>query len=181
MQKHDILPKVWRVACLGQFSIWLLKSGQRLCEHFQKKFLHRILSDKHWLMEKFQRTCIYLSEQLKVFNLGSQFYFQNDSMTKTKQRSGVCMKSQAFSYICSINATEKVQTSLESRKKICDKKGFIFQFTELCTQRIESQWPFPNNGDYQRIIMQTKNKLNVSEILWLPTFKNIMTCIYNQI
>ena len=84
-KKHNIIPKGLKSGFLASISNFS-QSGQRLCERFQKKLLHRILSDKHWLLEKFQRKCIYFREQLNLFNLGSRFYFQNDSMIKNKSK-----------------------------------------------------------------------------------------------
>ena len=94
-KKHNIIPKGLRSNFLSSISNFS-QSGRRLCERFQKKLLHRILSDKHWLMEKFQRKCIYLREQLKVFNLASRFYFQNDSMINNKRKKWSFMKIAGF-------------------------------------------------------------------------------------
>ena len=53
-KKHNVITKGLKSGFLSSISNFS-KSGQRLCERFQRKLLHRILSDKHWLMEKFHR------------------------------------------------------------------------------------------------------------------------------
>ena len=60
------------------------QSGRRLCQRFQRKLLLRILSDKHWMLNKYDRKLLLLREELKTFNLGSRFYVQTDQMLTNK-------------------------------------------------------------------------------------------------
>ena len=83
-KKNGIIPQGLKSSFLLSISNFS-QSGRRLCERFQKKLLNRILSDKYWLMEKFQRKCDSLQDDLKSYNLGSRFYEQNDNMLNKKR------------------------------------------------------------------------------------------------
>ena len=86
-------------------------------------------------MEKFQRKCIYLREQLKVFNLGSRFYFQNDSMINNKRKKWSLNEDRRLSrkfaqlmqqtrQLRNINEKDKASNKarIEEAKKVCDRK-----------------------------------------------------------
>ena len=158
-KKNGIIPKGLKSSFLLSISNFL-QSERRLCERFQTKLLNRILSDKYWLMEKFQRKCDSLQDDLKSYNLGSRFYEQNDNMLNKKRnkrkRFGNCRLSPKFAKLKNqtwptTNIAKRDEVRIKEAKNLCDRTsvynlsgeqipketeelirrlGFNFQFTE---------------------------------------------------
>ena len=85
------------------------------------------------------------------------------NMARIEEAKKICDRKEVYN----LSGTDTPKETEE----LIGRLGFNFQFTErkfpsleiitaaeLCAQRIESQRPSPNNGDYQRIIMQNKER-----------------------
>ena len=94
-KKHKLIPNGLDRRFFTSISSFS-QSGRRLCQRFQWKLLLRILSDKHWILHKYEQDIFSLRKQLESFNLGSRFYFQNEIQLKKKGAIGIVRRMTDF-------------------------------------------------------------------------------------